>query len=985
MVQKLLFNPKFAFSTSLIFIFIFTFSVKINAQCAGIAGTDNNSLNVCDIAAASSTIIDLNAQLGVHTSGGTWHDDDKSLGLDTATGILNAQQIKKSGIYKYTYTVSDVSGCIDSAVVTVTIGGYAGIPGPDFSVCNDEKLNLFKLFQGFPTPSPQTNGTWRDDSGAGGLTNNILDTSVPLPGNTYQYTYTVQSPIGSTCPLSSATVRVSIFRGPEPGVPTDLVICSNDVSNYTNFDLFTKLSGYDLGGTWSDAGLGEITSSTDSNINIQNIYNNRGAGTYSFTYTVLSNSLVCEDQFTTVDITIEPILDFTGTTLDVNSDICEDKISTATYNAVLTQGSIAIPNGSYDVTYFVTGAATAVTVTGNFTNGVFNFAIPSSNFKQARDYTISIQNIKPTNSTSVCTKILGTIEDVLHITPLPKINTATLTIAPICQNSDVIVNFGGTSNLTDGDYDIHYNLIGSNTVSGLPYVLTINSGQGTITIPKSLVPNVGTTSILVTDIKKHNTNCPNSSTLSQSFIINPLPDITNLSVIIKDICQGQLATVELSGLGTLTSIEISYSLVGVNTVASKTISLAVTNGNANFNILTSEIPNTGATTFNMSSIKNNVNGCPLSMNKTVDFKVNALPDVSNLAITVNNGCPNQPLNVDIAGLGTLTNVTLNYKISGVNSADLQTLLLTVSGGKVNFPIPGSALVNTGTTVITLTNLTNTITGCSSVINSVSQNFEILPIPNNPIANNQEFCKENSATVASLIPNGSQYKWYNSAISTTPLPANTILVTGNYYLREASSTTGCESNPTTVGILINSVPTPTLKSNGQDFCGVEKPTIQNLSSNTNYTGSLTWYDAPMNGAVLSTTDLLSEGTSYYGIDYNPITKCISSPLEATVTLTACNVTPDGLTIPDAFSPNGDGVNDTFKIMDIEFLFPNFSLEIFNRYGNILFKGNINKPDWDGKNSNSDFINGDTPSGVYFYIINYNKDNFKPRQGQLYLNR
>jgi hypothetical protein len=49
------------------------------------------------------------------------------------------------------------------------------------------------------------------------------------------------------------------------------------------------------------------------------------------------------------------------------------------------------------------------------------------------------------------------------------------------------------------------------------------------------------------------------------------------------------------------------------------------------------------------------------------------------------------------------------------------------------------------------------------------------------------------------------------------------------------------------------------------------------------------------------------------------------------------------------------------------------------------GDVNKPAWDGKNTNSNFISGDSATGVYFYIINYNKDNLPPVQGQLYLNR
>ncbi len=132
-------------------------------------------------------------------------------------------------------------------------------------------------------------------------------------------------------------------------------------------------------------------------------------------------------------------------------------------------------------------------------------------------------------------------------------------------------------------------------------------------------------------------------------------------------------------------------------------------------------------------------------------------------------------------------------------------------------------------------------------------------------------------------------------------------------------------------------------------------------------------------------MLSEGATYYGVDYNTTTKCYSSPLSVTVTLTDCTATSENFMIPNGFSPNGDGVNETFQIVDIEFLFPNYTLEIFNRYGNVLFKGDINKPAWDGKNSNSGFISGDAPAGVYFYIIHYNKDNLPPKQGQLYLNR
>ncbi|HSD05718.1 gliding motility-associated C-terminal domain-containing protein [Flavobacterium sp.] len=1263
MVQKL------HFPTYFVLAILFFCSIDSNAQCAG---NDNTVPDVCNISATSSQSINLASFLGPHTAGGTWNDDNSSGGLDTASGILNAQKIRQSGTYHYTYSLNNINGCTDSATITITIGGYTGIPQAANACSDDTQFSLFQAFNG-AFVLPQKGGLWHDDTPSGGVDiyNGILNATIPPTGINYSYTYTVDA-IG-TCPQVSSTIRVLIVPYPKSGSPTDLNVCSNNLIGYTNFNLNNLLSNEDPGGKWTElSGTSEITSPLDNAVNVQNIYNTKGAGSYSFRYTVIPEYEICLPEATTiVTIKIEELLDLTGATLAISPNtICEDVMPITTYTATFTKGSQNIPDGSYEITYTINGAGLPKQAIVNCTNGkLTGFTIPPSNFQTAGNYTISIVNFRIASSSGACSNIMSTTANaVLSIDPIPKINNATLSVEdPICQSNDAMVSFSGISNLTDGDYDILYNIRGSNRATSVPAVLSIAGGQGNFSIPKTLIPNVGPTTIAITRITNSNSGCTNASTLSASFTINPLldvsnlkvdikqvcqgqpatvkltglgtlssieitynisglnnrpsqtiplavvsgavsfdilatdipnlgltiftitnvtnlltgcsiatnkianftvnpipnipvaidqsfctadnaavanllpqgnqyqwfdsaistvplvsttplqsasyyvkevnhntgcgsglkmvnvtinptpqinsaslaitsgcqsntvtvsldnsnltdgnynilynlsgantgiaivavvavnngvglfsipgnlilnagsttvtitnitnpvtncsntvnlstafitkplPDISNLAITINNVCQGQDATVQLSGLGTLTTININFGLTGANAVPSKTISLIANSGKASFTIPASDMPNSGLTTFTMIDITNTVNGCPLPMNKNVDFTINSPPNATAMTLSINDSCPKQPLNVTVSGLGTLTNISLSYAVSGANTVTSQTVSLVVIGGSTSFVIPGSELAITGSNTIFITNLTNSITSCSTVVNSVSKNFSILPIPNNPIANNQEFCVENLATVANLIPNGSQYKWYDSANSTTALPANTILVTGNYYLRETNLTTGCESNATTVSIVINSVPTPSLKSNGQDFCGADKPTIQNLSSNTNYTGNLTWYNSPTNGTALVNTDFLTEGTSYYGIDYNPITKCISPPLEATVTLTTCNVTPDGLFIPDAFSPNGDGVNDTFKINDIEFLFPNFSLEIFNRYGNILFKGNINKPDWDGKNSNSNFINGDAPSGVYFYIINYNKDNFKPRQGQLYLNR
>ncbi|RZK80753.1 MAG: PKD domain-containing protein [Pedobacter sp.] len=65
---------------------------------------------------------------------------------------------------------------------------------------------------------------------------------------------------------------------------------------------------------------------------------------------------------------------------------------------------------------------------------------------------------------------------------------------------------------------------------------------------------------------------------------------------------------------------------------------------------------------------------------------------------------------------------------------------------------------------------------------------------------------------------------------------------------------------------------------------------------------------------------------------------------------------------AFSPNGDGINDTWSIKYID-SYPNVSVEIFNRYGQRIFYSEGYRTPFDGN-----FNNEALPVGTYYYIIN-----------------
>lgn len=67
------------------------------------------------------------------------------------------------------------------------------------------------------------------------------------------------------------------------------------------------------------------------------------------------------------------------------------------------------------------------------------------------------------------------------------------------------------------------------------------------------------------------------------------------------------------------------------------------------------------------------------------------------------------------------------------------------------------------------------------------------------------------------------------------------------------------------------------------------------------------------------------------------------------------------IPNIFSPNGDGIHDKWDIKYLE-TYPGASIDIFNRYGQLVFHSTGYPKPWDGT------VNGkDVPVGTYYYVI------------------
>ena len=97
-----------------------------------------------------------------------------------------------------------------------------------------------------------------------------------------------------------------------------------------------------------------------------------------------------------------------------------------------------------------------------------------------------------------------------------------------------------------------------------------------------------------------------------------------------------------------------------------------------------------------------------------------------------------------------------------------------------------------------------------------------------------------------------------------------------------------------------------------------------------------------------------------------------------------ILPKTLEIPQGFSPNGDGVNDGYVIVGIED-YPNNKLEIFNRWGNLVYRKEHYANDWDGKSTGNMTVGNEIlPAGTYFYLLDLG-DGSEPKTGYIYLTK
>lgn len=322
-----------------------------------------------------------------------------------------------------------------------------------------------------------------------------------------------------------------------------------------------------------------------------------------------------------------------------------------------------------------------------------------------------------------------------------------------------------------------------------------------------------------------------------------------------------------------------------------------------------------------------------------------------VTVTDNGGC-SQTATVSItsvafpsASLVSSTNVLCNGGATGTAS-------MSASSGTSPYTYSWSSGAGTSSSATGLSSGTYTLTvtdagGCTTTQTvNITQPASLASV----MSVSPATCNQANGSVSASVSGGATgytYSWSNG--STTAAVTGLSAGTYSFMVTDAN---GCTS--TSQAIVNQSQITVSAGANA---------TISSGGSTTlNGSGGISYTWSPPTG--LSCTNCQNPvasptSTTTYTVVVTDNNGCTGTALVTVFVEISCS---PGDTVPNVFSPNGDGNNDIFMVSATSIR--SFSCSIYDRWGILLYSWNSLKGGWDGRTTSG----SEAPPGVYFYILN-----------------
>jgi gliding motility-associated-like protein len=662
-------------------------------------------------------------------------------------------------------------------------------------------------------------------------------------------------------------------------------------------------------------------------------------------------------------------------------------ITVGTYTVVVNIGACVdttkvtvAPNGS------ITASATSQPAVCGQSNGTATATYtgpagtPGYHWLPNLDTTNTLANI-PAGNYSVVVNI-GTCVDTAKVTvaPIGSITALATSKPATCNQSNgtAIASYTGSINFSNVSYTWLPALGISSTLSNVStgtYSIVVNA-NGCVDTTTVYVPTVGGVTVAVQQII--NDSCYGSSNGSVLLHVQAGVRPLNFSWSSPINSSDSIATGLSAGGFSVTitdSAKCVTNLTGIITQPTKmqalisagndrcqkgigSVSVTCSGGTPNYTYAwtgggaTSSIKNLQAGVYIVTVTDNN--SCTIKDSGTVK-------NINDL-ITGNLAGTNVCLNKNTGYTVTIVDTSTTSNIAIINN-------LVWNFGDSTHLIGPSSLSHTylkpGSFLISVTASDNY--GCKTTL---YDSVTVYPIPIiNFTADTFNGCVPLSVNFVNTPESNTNYAWTlgDNTNSNSTQPSHSYNTVGTFNVGvTATSQFGCV-NSQKITAMITTYGFPVADFTTKDFQVSEyEPTFQFINQSTNaYTNNWSFGDDSLNSTLINPKHTYA-GPGEYNV-------CLLVTTEHGCKDNICKVVeviPEWtFYIPNAFTPNGDGKNEIFyaygtNISDV-------NLEIFDRWGELIFKGYGLTQGWDGKMYGGHYANGDIlQQDVYVYKVSFN---------------
>ncbi len=924
-----------------------TYDYTVTATVFGAPCTSTTTVTVeplPSVSAGTDVSICVGAQATLSGSGAnsySWNN-----GISNGTPFSQA-----AGTATYTVTGTSAAGCTNTDQVDVTVNALptvnAGTYGP--TCLSASSINLV----GSPA-----GGTF---SGTG-VTGNTFNPSAGTQTITYNYID------ANTC-SNSATTTITVN-------PLPFVEAGNNSSFCSSGSAFLgtpAVAGMTY--TWSPTAGLDNANIAQPTVNLST----PGIATYTLTVTDVANGGCTSTDNVTVTISASPAL-----TITPNTSVCPGGCATLTVSgadfyswspspdisdvALATQNVCPTATTTYNVTGYAVG--NTVVTNGDFSGGATGFTsdyILNSDTQSESTYFVT------TNANNTHPNFVGVDHTtgagnflVVNGSGTPNSSVWCQTI-PVQPNTDYVFSTWVSTLAVGSPASLQFSINGSNLSTPFIAPSATNVWDEFYT-----TWNSGASTSATICIVNQNTSTGGNDFGIDDIVFSPV--CTSTESVTVTVNSNPVVSAGTYPAACIDAADITL----VGTPAGGTFSGTGVTGN-------SFDPTSGTQTITYNYTDGN--GC--SNSNTATITVNTLPIVSAgtypavCASVVSVPLAGTPAGGAFSGTGVSGNAfnpavgtsTISYVYTDGNGCannantiiNVNAIPLSDAGSypavcqdapNVNLVGSPAGGVFTGTGVLSgsfdpsvgTQTVTYTYTDGNGCVNTATASMLVNPLPNINGGADLTVCEGEMVTLNGV--NGISYSWNNGGIDGQPFtPSLGSLV----YTVTGTDANGCVN---TDNVMVNTLPMPIASISADVQIGYPILLV-NFTNNSSSASTYVWDFG--NGQVVSTGNTNDQFMNY-SLPGTYIVQLVAGNGFCVVTDTLHIVVvplPDPIVyIPNVFTPNGDGSNDTFTI-DTDFA-ESIEIQIFNRWGNVVKEINGLNETWNGMVDSNE-----ASDGVYFF--------------------